>query len=90
MDLNSLIMLRCWLKCTLMNVTIRSFQTSYEVVVSFALSFFLNSHLYFYFIKPNKIDDTCWNLFDLYTSYLLSMLKGKTDVRTSPNGKDLL
>ena len=32
-------------------------------MVSFALSFFLNSHLYFYFIKLDKIVDNHWIIF---------------------------
>ena len=31
-------------------------------MVSFALSFLLNSHLYFYFIRLNEIDDKSWNI----------------------------
>ena len=51
----------CLRKSNPINVRVR-FKTSCEVVVSFALSFFLNSHLYFYFIRLDKIDDKCWNL----------------------------
>ena len=64
-----------------MNVCHGKVWTLCEVVVSFALSFFLNSHLNFYFIRLNKIDDKCWTILNgrgcfqsLFVGFLDSIL----------------